>query len=287
MPRGQGGGQADTIQQRARFFGYKLAYADLCRAWLVPGTADIYERYVEHEEALRSELVTVAASGTPLRQWRRRLLIDSSLKPCRANVIGLPYVRDRVKGDAWTRFERLVVDDAVVATNQALLQEYLAPLQGGMVPHEADPRPGKHLVATTSLAQLVETLLSSWQMDPLDESTLDTLLLLLGARLDENPGLVAEVVLMDAGAERRRSLAPGSAVKVNNLFQGRSPQGAEQYPGDQVFHSGDPLTVSVQLNRVGVRHDQKSEPFLREVPALAVWIPKKLASDLILGVPGA
>jgi hypothetical protein len=34
MPRGTGGQQADTIQQRARFLGYKSAYADLCRAWL-------------------------------------------------------------------------------------------------------------------------------------------------------------------------------------------------------------------------------------------------------------
>ena len=43
MPRGLGGGHADTVQQRARFFGYKRDYADLCRAWLDPEVASAYE----------------------------------------------------------------------------------------------------------------------------------------------------------------------------------------------------------------------------------------------------
>lgn len=282
MPRGQGGGQADTIQQRARFFGYKGAYADLCRAWLVQGTADIYERYVEHEEALRNELVDVARTGTPLKTWRRKLLIDSSLKPCRANVIGLPYVRERVKGDSWSRFERLVSDVASIDRNRGLLDDYLAPLLGGMVAHEGDPRPNhRHLVCSSPLGQVVDTLLSSWEMDAFDESTFGTLLLLLRARLDDAPSLPAEIVYMDGGRRRERAAAD---VKVNNLFQGRSPQGADHYPGDQVFHSEDDFTVTVQLHRVDVRRDQKSAPFLLDVPALAVWVPRRLASDLILGV---
>lgn len=39
MPRSVGVGNADSIQQRARFFGYKEGYGELCRAWLSPSTA--------------------------------------------------------------------------------------------------------------------------------------------------------------------------------------------------------------------------------------------------------
>ena len=37
MPRGPGVGNADTIQQRARFLGYKRSYLGYCRVFLEPG----------------------------------------------------------------------------------------------------------------------------------------------------------------------------------------------------------------------------------------------------------
>jgi hypothetical protein len=285
MPRGQGGGQADTIQQRARFFGYKGAYGDLCRAWLVPETAHIYQRYVEHEEALRTELTAVAQSGTSLKEWRRRLLIDAALRPCRANVIGLPYVRQRVKGDSWTRYERLVIPVGSVERNRDALDQFLAPLVGISTPHPSDPREERvNRLVTVDLSTLIEELLTGWLMDDLDESTMGTTLLLLRSRLDEQPDLVAEMVLMDGLERRERSLAEGHLTKINNLFQGRSPQGAVRYPGDLAFRSEDPLRVSIQIHRVDVRRDQDSPPFLTDVPAVALWVPRRLASDLILGV---
>lgn len=282
MPRGAGGSQADTIQQRARFFGYKGRYADLCRAWLIPDIADMYERYVEHEEALRKELVAVATQGTPLKTWKRRLLIDSSLKPCRANVIGLPYVRERVKGDSWSRFERLAYPDP--ALNQQRMAQFLEEYGPAFQPDPRDPR-GGHVSQTLPipLAVLVDDLLSWWDHDPQDAAAFNTTLLLLRARLDDAPDLQAAVYLMDGGHLRRRSLSadPG---KINNLFQGRSPQGTDRYPGDEAFHSDDPMTVSVQLHRIAVRVNDKSQPFLTDVPALAVYVPSKLASDVILGL---
>jgi hypothetical protein len=39
MPRGVGVGNADTLQQRGRFFGYKRAYLGYCRVFLSPNTA--------------------------------------------------------------------------------------------------------------------------------------------------------------------------------------------------------------------------------------------------------
>ena len=56
MPRGMGVGHADTVQQRARFFGYKRDYAEVCRAWLDPAVASAFEAYVRHEESVRAGL---------------------------------------------------------------------------------------------------------------------------------------------------------------------------------------------------------------------------------------
>ena len=39
MPRGLGMGNADTVQQRGRFFGYKQSYIGLCRVFVGPDVA--------------------------------------------------------------------------------------------------------------------------------------------------------------------------------------------------------------------------------------------------------
>src|SRR5258708_14812850 len=55
MPRDAGDWNADTIQQRARFFGYKAQYLSLCRLYLHPDVIRAYRAYVRHEEDIRSE----------------------------------------------------------------------------------------------------------------------------------------------------------------------------------------------------------------------------------------
>ena len=56
MPRGPGVGNADTIQQRARFLGYKRPYLGYCRVFLEPGVVQLYRSYVRHEEDMRDRL---------------------------------------------------------------------------------------------------------------------------------------------------------------------------------------------------------------------------------------
>lgn len=71
MPRGVGVGSADTIQQRARFFGYKRPYFGYCRIYLDSAVATAYRRYVEHEEDIRGRLIAHRTTGRPLLDWKR------------------------------------------------------------------------------------------------------------------------------------------------------------------------------------------------------------------------
>ena len=126
MPRGKGVGNADTIQQRARFFGYKGCYASLCRAWPETDVADAFTRYVEHEESMRKELAGEIGSGESLRTWRRRFLLDKGMKPTRAAVVRL-QLQHAVFGDAWWRQSVIVTNDMVLRrSNSALLASTLA-----------------------------------------------------------------------------------------------------------------------------------------------------------------
>ena len=70
-PRGIGTGNADTLQQRARFFGYKRHYLGYCRIYLEAVVLGVFEGYVTHEEEMRSELQGVRERGEPLASWKK------------------------------------------------------------------------------------------------------------------------------------------------------------------------------------------------------------------------
>ena len=101
MPRGIGVGNADTIQQRARFLGYKKKYLGFCRVYLQEATVQAFRNYVEHEEDIRGQLQGLEDDDRSLMEWKRAFLLDASLKPCRRNVLEYGYARHS-GGASWT-----------------------------------------------------------------------------------------------------------------------------------------------------------------------------------------
>jgi hypothetical protein len=98
MPRGLGTANADTLQQRARFFGYKAPYAGYCRVFLQRDVLGAFEEYVKHEASIREELTPF--QGEPLWKWKRDFILKGTLNPTRQNVIGMDIRAINVSG--WT-----------------------------------------------------------------------------------------------------------------------------------------------------------------------------------------
>lgn len=80
MPRGLGVGNADTIQQRARWFGYKTDYLGYCRVFLPDNVIGAYRDYVEHEEDVRRRLQEHLRTGRPLKAWKRAFILSGALR---------------------------------------------------------------------------------------------------------------------------------------------------------------------------------------------------------------
>ena len=116
MPREIGVGNADTLQQRARFFGYKKPYLGYCRIYLAQGTIDAYRNYVEHEEDIRNQLKAFQQNGGSLNDWKRAFVLDSNLRPCRQNVLALSYMRGQFSNE-WVVPRTILGTDAIVQAN--------------------------------------------------------------------------------------------------------------------------------------------------------------------------
>ena len=113
MPRGIGVGNADTVQQRARFFGYKRRYLGYCRVYLEQGTLNAFQSYVTHEDDMRSQLQAFQESGRPLNEWKRAFLLDGALRPCRNSVLEFDYIRGRFSDD-WVNPRIVLASDPVL-----------------------------------------------------------------------------------------------------------------------------------------------------------------------------
>jgi hypothetical protein len=280
MPRGTGIGNADTLQQRARFFGYKERYFGHCRIHLETAVLNALEAYVEHEEVMRKELLKIQMSGTSLTEWRRRFVLDPALSPCRTNVIEHDYLRGNYEDD-WFQPRKTLISLDATAANQAIVSEFLA--GEILVPdtsYLSNQAAQQHQFADDiPLAKLMEGLLVKYRVQGTEDSAnLLGLLLQLERRLEKHEDETARVYAMRPNFTSRRTIDVQG--RIPTIFQGPTKVGnSYTYPGDRAFH--DPNRVSVQVHWFDLA-ERDGGPLLRQqAPVLAIWVPQRFATNWI------
>jgi hypothetical protein len=263
MPRKPGGWNADTIQQRARFFGYKARYLGLCRVYLHPDVADAYREYVEHEEDVRTQLKLY--EGRPLKAWKRGFLLDHRMRPSRTNVLSETVFKPKENG--WFRQSYPHATPERVPSNRKRIEDLLVAHGQELAPH---PDHASHRVARFPLRSLFESFIVDYECFANDAIHWTAIAIWTGELLRERPETFCEIVEINSGAPRRRSEDVATMGRINQLFEGRrSSGGPDSYQGDESFR--DPAVLTLQLHRLNVfRNDELLMP---DVPAIAMHLP--------------
>jgi Z1 domain len=284
MPRGTGVGNADTIQQRARFFGYKRRYLGLCRIFLEQGIKDAFKDYVEHEQFMRAELKRIESNGEDLKTWRRRLVLDPTLHPCRRSVISDRYTRSRA-GSGWTQQRGALMTVQARSANALILDALVTGMSFAPdTTYVSKEVAQQHFVATNiPLQKIVDALVSYQLQDPRDTASFTGLLVTFGEALRRNPNISATIYKMrpDAIGSRRISEDDGS---IENFQQGRTALkgGGVAYPGDGIFQASD--QVSIQLHHYDLIAVEKGPVVAKSAPLVAIHVPAPLARDWLVQV---
>lgn len=285
MPRGIGTGNADTLQQRARFFGYKRGYLGYCRIFLEAAALNSFEAYVVHEEEMRDELIRVRDRGEPLANWKRRFILSDDLRPCRANVIQHEILRGNY-ADSWFFPHMLKMSNLVIEANRQCVREFTDRLQFTQDNKFTQPAQQHQMCDPVPLDEVVSDLLLRYRVeDPDDTESVLGMLLQVSQSLKANPDETAVVYRMRPGYQgSRRGLDDeGRISSIRRLQQGptRSGQGYS-YPGDHDFR--DPDRVTVQLHTIDLTEDEVGKEVVvkESVPVLAVWIPDRMTLDWIV-----
>ncbi len=282
MPRGKGEGNADTVQQRARFFGYKKAYLGYCRVYLEEETRKMYQAYIAHENDILRQMKKLQADGKSLKDWKRAFLLDKGLKATRDAVIRDLIVRENFASSWWNPKGPNDSDEAI-GNNRALFEAFQERHKKDWV----ELNPGKKwtldetplVVRNLQLSCVMEDLLARLEMPRISDSHRYTSLQLQLQHFLENvdKDLRCDVYLMSKGRTRDRGVEENEVLK--NIFMGSNA--TTDFPGDRKIFS-DGGVVTIQLHLVNVTEGENPR---ERVPVVAVRVPEELSADFLVQVP--
>jgi len=287
MPRNIGVGNVDTIQQRARFFGYKRSYLGYCRVFLDQVTIDSYNAIIDHEENVREQLEEFDINNKPLNNWNREVVLDMMLNLTRANILYDNLDRDTY-GNEWFRINAPHDTLEYIESNRNSLFEYLISIQNNLAEdegHQNRTQEQRHLVARISLQECLRNLLNKLKFTrESDSATYSSLRGILQRYLVNHPDEECLIYLMSArnlNDWTRRVRRRNRNDEIQQLFQGKQPTKdtpqfriGEVYPGDSEIKNEN--LVSIQVHLLNLRDTD-----FTSVPTLAIWIPETIGTDII------
>jgi len=255
MPRGAAT-NADTLQQRGRFFGYKASYERFLRGWFSEASEEMFADYVIHEKLMRARLRELDENDTDVRMWRRTFVLPNGLRATRDQVVAL-ITNQWQLGPGFIFSQRLLYDSSVAVGYQESLEKlnkYFSIAQ----PFIEDTRANfQTSFVQVPILEAVE-LLEEWIAHPADRKKLTELAGIV-REIANNRLIDATLFFMDSfyainQPPRQRSVAfdndpeaPMADWKIGNLFAGKQFSGS-QYIGDTEVKS--PNGLSLQFHRI-------------------------------------
>ena len=270
LPRASQNSNADTLQQRARFFGYKRPYIGFCRIFLDPVNYQNFQDYVDHEESMRLSLSKVKN----IQEWRRILLLDGGMSLTRRNILSKSLIRSPLAG--WNVPDMPISPVDILDKNRIITEDFVKKLSFNIAPQALigkDDSTIHYLAKNIDKNSFIEYLKNFKYSDYDDSSNNLAITLLLEQLTVDLPSLAIDFYWMARNFNRKRTVdSEWMWSGSSSLFQGKSDSG---YVGDSRVRSpGDAVTV--QLHFLDINID--AESIAKRAPVLAIYIPQNLAS---------
>lgn len=245
MPRYSiGKSTADTIQQRCRFFGYKLNYLRSCRVFLPDDTMLEYNEYVEHEEEMRKWL----KENKNLEDVERLLIISPRLNATRKSILSINTVASKLRGwrkmNAFQAIEENTrfVERFIEQTNFINYQEY-----------GTDDRNHRYVkMPIQDVIQFLTIFKFSNMPDAARKQATIRYMKYLAAK-QGSPLEHAYIIQMAYAGEPRERAFNKETMRLDNVHSGPSKKEEGNYPGDIKIRFED--SISIQIHKVKLKCD--------------------------------
>lgn len=276
MPRyTTGKTNADTIQQRCRFFGYKRNYLWSCRVFLPNDIKTEYAEYVDSEEEMRKWLKECKS----LEDVQHLLLLSPKLNATRKNILSKDVVQSKLTG--WRNMNAF--QEFAIPENKELSEQFINFHKSDFkdyTPYGTDDRDHRYIKLPIDEAI---NFLSDFKFQNMPDAARKQATIRYLKYLkdkDENPLKFVYIVQMAYKKPyRNRGFDPQTEKLSSQLFTGRSTKGTDIYPGDGDIKFDDSLTFQIHHLKFDCPESYKWDG--TEAYTLAIYYPEDFAINYV------
>jgi Z1 domain len=247
--------QVDTLEQRARAFGYRGELLPYCQFFATPRTLKLLREIVFTEYDLRAKLQDWLTNGGSVSTWADQigLMLPAGMKPSRTNVLETLSRFNSAKSK-WHSLRRIDVSGEARINNMHVVHQtglLESPSKNfGRLDHKLMEMPLKKVISEI----LVPWKISSYSPEWRHADILDYL------ERQEDLDIPIQVLLMELSEGVPRVRDWDSELGFINLFQGEdvvSVPGKPFYQGDRKvpFGSDDDTGIALQIHHIKPKDD--------------------------------
>jgi len=261
----------DTVQQRARWFGYKTKYLDLCRIFAVSKILNEFMDIRDHEEDLWQTIEMTNSQGIDFKNMPRIFSLSDKLKPTRSSVAEV----ESYTFYSWNKQRIFQDDEAYAKSNINILNQFRDKNELKLEIIEQQSGAPFVILRDANYFLLYDELLDKIifpETSKLNRGILSKLYQLL-----KNKGLSPkiDVIWMRDGKTSKHPVNRESKT-ISNYFVGRNPKDLSKpanYEGDDKEFIR-PNTMQLQIHMI----ENKETGFVS--PTLALYLPNEIISKL-------
>lgn len=269
----------DTLEQRARWFGYrnipKNSYLDICRVYTTDDIKRYFNSIYNHEEDLWDTLEYAERNNIPAKNMKRLFLLEDNKLQLTRKSVGKTKREYKSRWKYQYYFQNI---EEYSVNNWDVLKSFLSNKKSEIINIVGS---SNHLLyRDISFADLLENALSKY-MFPKREGSLDLAyfnklhFLIEKYKFETN----VNILIMRYETGERRTLQ--SDFKISQLMQGRGSKDINlvsqgiKYPGDKHLFEND-KNIQLQIHKVYATNTTQD----KFSPTLAIRLPYKLVYAL-------
>ena len=265
----KGASTVDTVQQRARWFGYKMKYLDLCRIFAVGKIIKEFREIRDHEEDLWETVRQANCQGTHFKDMARIFALSDDLKMTRSAVAKT----DHYSFKFWNKQREFQNIQEYIDSNKTILEAFRAKHSAILdIRHFGEGSPYA-VIPGIDFSEVKREIFDKFCFvagEKFNRSVVDKLQILLN-RKGLNPKV--DIIWMRDGAFSRHPIDCGH---IPNYSVGRRPKDLKKpaiYLGDD-YQFVTPDTMQLQIHTIQDTNTQVDSP------TLAFYIPKNVIEQL-------
>lgn len=273
--RAKGKTNVDNTEQRARWFGYKAHFLDVCRVFTTKDIKDDFASILEHDDDMWASIERARDRGIAFKDMPRIFLLARStfLQLTRKNVAKTaPYALSE-----WKPQKFLPMDKSVACYNSNIINEFKTKHASSLLTETHNQRQVHKILAGQNFSVVYDELLS--KLNYLDDEILNKEYFLTLKYALEKAGISPLVDLYwvrDVEHSTRKIKSDGS---IQQLFQGRNPNISSSfyYEGDRSLVNKEPEHIQIQIHYVKPTNIDEIDFYS---PVLALYVPDSCAEKL-------